>query len=87
MRADGACWIFMWVYLWRGVSGPWERLILIQSGVHAICLGDRVAGPSDFLHIHGFVWSVHPKANTGLPVHLTTPQITTQEHFQFVLLT
>ena len=50
-------------------------------------VGDRVAGPSDFLHVHGFVWSVHPKANTGLPVHLTTPQITTQEHFQFVLLT
>ena len=50
-------------------------------------VGDRVAGPSDFLHVHGFVWSIHPKANTGLPVHLTTPQITTQEHFQFVLLT
>lgn len=50
-------------------------------------VGDRVAGPSDFLHVHGFVWSIHPKANIGLPVHLTTPQITVQEHFQFVLLT
>lgn len=32
-------WKLRWpVHLWRGVSGPWERLILIQSGVHAICL-------------------------------------------------
>ena len=33
-------------------------------------LGDRVAEPSDFLHVHGFVRSIHPKAPIGLPVHL-----------------